>query len=115
MVAAFSLAAAAFFPALVIGSVLEARQQRGFDREACLAGLGITMYYMATRYPFFQQALNLNAADYPNWFGIAPISSGIFGIPVGILTIIVVSLLTPQPDKQTQELVEHVRYHNCRG
>ena len=30
--AAFSLAAAAFFPALVLGSVLEAREQRGCDR-----------------------------------------------------------------------------------
>jgi cation/acetate symporter len=80
-----------------------------------LLGLGITMYYMATRYPFFQQMLGLSPADYPFWFGIAPISSGIFGIPLGILTIIVVSLLTPAPDKQTQELVEHVRYPNLKG
>ena len=78
-------------------------------------GLGITMYYMATRYPFFQQALNFNPADYPLWFGITPISSGIFGIPLGIVAIIVVSLLTPEPDKQTQELVEHVRYPHLRG
>ena len=78
-------------------------------------GLGITMYYMATRYPFFQQALNLNPADYPFWFGIQPISSATFGIPLGILAIIVVSLLTPEPDKQTQELVEHVRYPHLRG
>jgi cation/acetate symporter len=112
--AAFSLAAAAFFPALVLG-VFWKRANNAGAIMGMLAGQGITMYYMATRYPFFQQALSLNAADYPNWFGIAPISSGIFGIPVGILTIIVVSLLTPQPDKQTQELVEHVRYPNLRG
>ena len=49
------------------------------------------------------------------WFGIQPISSAIFGIPLGILGIIVVSLLTPRPDKQTQDLVEHVRYPNLSG
>ncbi len=29
--------------------------------------------------------------------------------------MIVVSLLTPAPDAQTQDLVEHVRYPNLRG
>jgi len=112
--AAFSLAAAAFFPALVLG-VFWKRANKAGAIAGMLAGLGITMYYMATRYPFFQQALNLNPTDYPFWFGIAPISSGIFGIPLGILTILVVSMLTPEPDRQTQELVEHVRYPNLKG
>ncbi len=112
--AAFSLAAAAFFPALTLG-VFWKRANKAGAIAGMVLGLGITMYYMATRYPFFQQALNLNPADYPFWFGIQPISSATFGIPLGILAIIVVSLLTPEPDKQTQELVEHVRYPNLRG
>jgi cation/acetate symporter len=105
---------AAFFPPLALGIFWKLANKAGAIAGMVL-GLGITMYYMATRYPFFQQALNLNAADYPQWFGIQPISSAIFGIPLGILAIIVVSLLTPEPDKQTQELVEHVRYPNLRG
>jgi cation/acetate symporter len=112
--AAFSLAAAAFFPALTLGVFWKRANKAGAIAGMAL-GLGITMYYMATRYPFFQQMLNLNPADFPYWYGIAPISSATFGIPLGILTIIVVSLLTPAPDKQTQELVEHVRYPNLRG
>ena len=32
-----------------------------------------------------------------------------------MLTIIIVSLLTPAPDKEVQELVEHVRYPHLRG
>jgi cation/acetate symporter len=35
-------------------------------------------------------------------------------LPVGLLTIIIVSLLTP-PSKEVQELVEHVRYPHLRG
>jgi cation/acetate symporter len=112
--AAFSLAAAAFFPALTLG-VFWKRANKAGAVTGMLLGLGVTMYYMATRYPFFQNLLSLNPADYPLWYGIAPISSGIFGIPLGIVTILVVSMLTPEPDKQTQELVEHVRYPNLRG
>ncbi|MFO0459600.1 MAG: hypothetical protein ACK50I_10365, partial [Burkholderiales bacterium] len=45
----------------------------------------------------------------------APISAGIFGMPAALITMVVVSLLTPAPDKQTQELVEHVRYPSLKG
>jgi cation/acetate symporter len=34
---------------------------------------------------------------------------------VGIATIFVVSLFTPAPDKEVQELVDHVRYPNLTG
>jgi cation/acetate symporter len=44
------------------------------------------------------------------WFGIAPISAGIFGMPAGMLTLIVVSLLTAAPSRSVQEMVENVRY-----
>jgi cation/acetate symporter len=36
-------------------------------------------------------------------------------VPLGFIVIIVVSLITPSPDKETQELVEHVRYPNLAG
>jgi len=112
--AAFSLAAAAFFPALAMG-VFWKRANKWGAIAGMVGGLGVTMYYMATRYPFFQQALGLTASDYPLWNGIAPISSAIYGLPVGIILLIVVSLLTPEPDAKTQELVEHVRYPHLRG
>jgi cation/acetate symporter len=49
------------------------------------------------------------------WFDINPISAGIFGIPVGLAVLIVVSLLTPSPDAQVRELVERVRYPSLEG
>jgi len=48
------------------------------------------------------------------WFGIQPISAGVFGVPLGFLVIVVVSLLTPAPGPSTQALVEHVRYPNLK-
>ena len=44
------------------------------------------------------------------WWGILPISAGIFGVPLGFAVIIIVSLLTPAPKQEIQELIEHVRY-----
>ena len=46
---------------------------------------------------------------------MSPISAGVFGVPVGFAVIIIVSLLTPAPDQEVQELVEHVRYPHLRG
>ena len=48
------------------------------------------------------------------WWGIQPISAGLFGVPIGFAVIIIVSLLTPAPSRETQELVEHVRYPDLK-
>jgi cation/acetate symporter len=106
--AAFSLAASAFFPALVLG-VFWRRANKWGAICGMVAGLGTCMYYMYTTYSFFGGV----AAN--QWFNIAPISAGVFGVPIGIVTIIVVSLLTPAPSKHVQELVDHVRYPHLRG
>ncbi len=106
--AAFSLAASAFFPALVLG-VFWKRANKWGAITGMVAGLGVCMYYMYTTYPFFGGV----AAN--QWFNMNPISSGVFGVPIGIITIIVVSLLTPTPSREVQELVEHVRYPNVEG
>ena len=105
--AAFSLAASAFFPALVLG-VFWKRANKTGAVIGMLAGLGICMYYMYMTYPFF----GVNAAK---WFEINPISAGIFGIPVGFIGVIIGSLITPAPSKEVQDLVDHVRYPNIAG
>jgi cation/acetate symporter len=105
--AAFSLGASSFFPCLVMG-IFWKRASKWGAIIGMAAGLGICVYYMVTRYPFF--GINM-----PLWFGLSPVSAGMFGLPVSMITIYVVSLLTPAPDKEVQELVEHVRYPNLVG
>ena len=113
--AAFSFAASAFFPALVLG-IFWKRANKWGAICGMAAGLGVCMYYMFTTYPFFRDVFGITrpVAEYM-WFGMAPISAGVFGVPVGIVTIIVVSLLTREPEREVQELVEHVRYPNLVG
>jgi cation/acetate symporter len=117
--AAFSLAAAGFFPALTLG-IFWRRATKWGAVIGMLAGVGITFYYMTLtqtwlREMFYGIAKTVPVAPTDLWFGISPISAGIFGVPLGFAVIIIVSLLTPKPSAQVQELIEHVRYPQLQG
>jgi cation/acetate symporter len=112
--AAFSFAAAAFFPALVLG-IFWKRANKWGATLGMIAGLGITFYYMVTTQPWMRGIFGVTSPIADNiWWGIQPISAGLFGVPLGFIVIIVVSLLTPAPKAEVQELVEHVRYPNLK-
>ncbi len=111
--AAFSFAAAAFFPALVLGIFWKRANKYGAVLGMIL-GLGITFYYMATTHPWLRSVFGVTS-PVELWFGIQPISAGVFGVPLGFAVIIIVSLLTPAPKGEVQELVEHVRYPNLKA
>jgi cation/acetate symporter len=113
--AAFSFAAASFFPALVAG-IFWKRANKWGAIVGMIVGLAVCFYYMATTQPWMRSIFGVTGpvSDYI-WFGIQPISAAVFGVPAGIAALIIVSLLTPAPDKQVQEFVEHCRYPNLRG
>ena len=110
--AAFSFAAAAFFPALVLG-IFWKRANKWGASLGMIAGLGITLFYMITTQPWMRGVFGV-PSPVELWFGILPISAGVFGVPLGFAVIIIVSLLTGLPRKDTQELVEHVRYPDLK-
>ncbi len=110
--AAFSFAAAAFFPALTLG-IFWKRANKWGASLGMIAGLGVTFYYMVTTQPWLRGVFGVTS-PVELWWGIQPISAGLFGVPVGFAVIIIVSLLTPAPSRQTQELVEHVRYPDLK-
>ncbi|MGA1294976.1 MAG: sodium:solute symporter family transporter, partial [Burkholderiaceae bacterium] len=111
--AAFSFAAAAFFPALVLG-VFWKRANKWGASLGMIAGLGVTFYYMVTTQPWLRGLFGVTR-PIELWWGIQPISAGVFGVPLGFAVIIIVSLLTAAPGRDVQELVEHVRYPNLKG
>lgn len=95
---AFSLAAASFFPALVMG-IWWKRANRAGACTGMLVGLLLTGYYM------------IGSRFYGvSWFGTQTIASAIFGLPAGFLTIWIVSRLTAAPSQEIQDMVEEVRY-----
>ncbi len=95
---AFSLAAAGNFPALVLG-VWWKRCTTAGAIAGIVAGFGITLYYLLmTRY-----------GGMGEWFGVKNISAALFGLPVGVIVMVVVSLFTPEPSKEVQDLVDELR------
>ncbi len=100
---AFSLAAAAFFPALVMG-IWWKRANRAGAVAGMIAGLGVTLFYLVGS-RFFGVS----------WFGTATAASGVFGIPTGFVTIWIVSLLTKAPSQEVQDLVDAIRTPRSGG
>jgi len=110
--AAFSFAAAAFFPALVLGIFWKRANKWGASLGMVL-GLGTTFYYMATTHTWMRSIFGVTD-PVVLWWDIQPISAGLFGVPIGFAVIIIVSLLTKAPSQETQDLVEHVRYPDLK-
>lgn len=100
--AAFSLASSALFAALVLGIFWKRANQQGAI-AGMIVGFSVCVYYMMRTNPA------LGGSSLNQWFDIAPISAGVFGVPAGFATIIIVSLLTPAPELRTNALVDHVR------
>ena len=54
-------------------------------------------------------ALDKHAQTIASWWGVRNISAALFGLPVGFLTIFIVSLLTPAPTKAVMDMVDATR------
>uniref|UniRef100_UPI0031DD328A VC_2705 family sodium/solute symporter n=1 Tax=Achromobacter sp. TaxID=134375 RepID=UPI0031DD328A len=113
--AAFSFAASSFFPALVMG-VFWRRANKWGATLGMAAGLAVTFAYMTHTHPWLRESVLGIARTQPVdlWWGIQPIAAGVFGAPVAFLTIVVVSLLTPPPDRATLALVDYLRNPDVR-
>ena len=99
---AFSLAAAGNFPALCLGIWWKRCTTQGAI-AGMIAGFGVTLAYL-----IYTAAPPLGFAQ-PPIFGIANISAGIFGLPIGFLVMIVVSKMTPEPSEEMQAMIDEVR------
>lgn len=86
---AFSLAAATFFPVLLLGLYWSGMRRSGAV-VAMLAGLLVTFYYIAANHPTVQVVLGLRPQD-TIWWGLEPVCAGVFGVPLGLVCGIVVS------------------------
>jgi cation/acetate symporter len=96
--ASFSLAAAAFFPGMVLGMAWK-RVHRYAVVVGMLAGLSVTIYYLVANAPGFRHALGLDPSG-GLWFGIQPLSAGVFGVPVGFAAMILATWWLSPPKGQ---------------
>lgn len=53
--------------------------------------------------------VNHPMASRVGWFNVANISAGLFGLPLGFLTMIIVSKFTKAPSKEMQDFIDEIR------
>lgn len=106
--AAFSIAAAALFPALVLGVFWKRANALGATLGMA-SGLLLTVYYLVRNEAWMRDIFHVSA-PVDLWFGIQPIAAGIFGVLLGFAVIVGVSLLSPSGGARSDEFVNRLRY-----
>lgn len=106
----FGLAAASFFPAIILGIFY-----KKMNKEGAIAGMvaGVTF---TTAYIVYFKFINPAASTPDNWwFGISPEGIGTLGMCVNFIVSIVVNKITAEVPKDVQDLVESIRYPKGAG
>jgi cation/acetate symporter len=99
---AFGLAAASFFPVLVLG-IFSKRVTKEGAIAGMLTGIGFTVSYIV----WFKIVEYGSPADW--WFGISPEAIGTVGMLLNFAVTLAISAVTPPPPQHVQELVERIR------
>lgn len=107
---AFGLAAASFFPAIVMGIFSKTMNKEGAI-AGMVVGLAFTFSYIVY-FKFINPAAD-NAASW--WLGVSPEGIGTLGMIFNFVVAVVVSRLTSAPPEHIQHLVEDIRIPRGAG
>lgn len=110
---AFGLAAASFFPAIVLG-IFSKRMNKEGAIAGMVIGLSITLYYIA-RFRLHWIGDIATSGEEHWWFGISPEGFGSIGMILNFITAIVVSRFTKAPPKEIVAIVEDIRIPSGAG
>ena len=101
---AFGLAAASFFPAIVLGVF-----QKRMNKEGAICGMIVGFTFTAA-YIIYFKIINPAADSADNWFfGISPEGIGSLGTLANLVVALSVAKFTPAPPAEVQEIVENIR------
>ncbi|MEJ2114272.1 MAG: cation acetate symporter, partial [Flavobacteriaceae bacterium] len=103
---AFGLAAASFFPAIILGIFY-----KRMNKEGAIAGMvvGITsmlLYMIKYKLGWFDEVLP-DKSEW--WFGISPEGFGAVAMVLNFIVSITIMKFTPPPPEEVQEIVENIR------
>ncbi len=102
---AFGLAAASFFPVIILG-IFDKRTNREGAIAGMIIGLAFTAFYI----------IGVKFYGMSTWFlGISPEGIGTVGMVLNLIVTYTVSRLTPPPPLAVQEMVEHLRSPELDG
>jgi cation/acetate symporter len=101
---AFGLAAASFFPVIIMGIF-----SKRMNKEGAIAGMIIGLIF-TLGYLIYFKFINPEFNNKEHWwFGISPEGIGTLGMILNFVVSIIISKFTPPPPKHIQDLVEEIR------
>lgn len=113
---AFGLAAASFFPAIILG-IFSKRMNKEGAVSGMVVGLLLMLFYML-KFKFGLFDGGKEAVDGLKdswWFGISPEGFGTIAMIVNFVVALTVSKFTSAPPADVQDIVEHIRIPSGAG
>ncbi|WP_194973356.1 sodium:solute symporter family protein [Aquiflexum lacus] len=107
---AFGLAAASFFPVIIMG-IFSSRMNKEGAIAGMLSGLIFTILYISY-FKFISPELN-NVDHW--WFGISPEGIGSLGMLINFVVCYAVSKATPAPPQSVQDMIQEIRIPRGAG
>ena len=103
---AFGLAAASFFPAIILGIFYKRMNKEGAI-SGMIVGIVTMLYYMFKyKLGWFDEVLPSKSQW---WFGISPEGFGTVAMVLNFITSLLIMNFTSKPPKDVQEIVENIR------
>lgn len=110
---AFGLAAASFFPAIILG-IFDKRMNKEGAVAGMVVGIVLMLFYMIRYKTGLIWVLDpLPKSEW--WFGTSPEGFGTIAMIVNVIVSVVVSRMTAAPPKDVQEMVENIRIPSGAG
>ncbi len=113
---AFGLAAASFFPAIILGIFYIKMNKEGAIAGMVVGILLMLFYMLKFKFGVFdggKSAVEALKKDW--WFGISPEGFGTVAMIVNLVVSIVISQFTPAPPKEVQQIVDDIRIPSGAG
>ena len=107
---AFGLAAASFFPAIILGIFTKKMNKEGAISGMIVGVLAMLIYMLKFKFNWFGGGTK---EDW--WLGISPEGFGTVAMIINFIVSIVISKFTPDPPKEVQEIVANIRIPSGAG
>ena len=104
---AFGLAAASFFPAIVMGIF-----SKRMNMQGAVSGMLCGLIFTATYIIYFKYG---SGTPDQYWFGISPEGIGTLGMLLNFVVALSVSAVTPAPPEEIKKLVDNIRIPKGAG
>jgi cation/acetate symporter len=103
---AFGLAAASFFPAIILGIFYKRMNKEGAI-AGMVVGIVVMLYYMLKYKLGWFDEVTPDKSEW--WFGISPEGFGSVAMLLNFIVSITIMKFTPEPPIEVQEIVEQIR------